>query len=145
MNYVFVINPLAGNGELRNGLPDKIRALDLPGPTELYYTKAEADASAFVRGYCAEHRDTEIRFISCGGDGTLSEVVGGAVGFRNASVTCFPCGSGNDFVKTWGGASRFLDLRELALAPDHLIDLLKVGDFYSLNVVNFGLDAYVAI
>lgn len=61
------------------------------------------------------------------------------------SVSCYPCGSGNDFVKAFGGAELFLDIAKLITAPTRKLDLLKVGDRYSNNVVNFGFDTTVAI
>ena len=57
-------------------------------------------ARDFVSNYCREHGDEEKRFYSCGGDGTLNEVANGAVGFSKTEITCFPVGSGNDFVRT---------------------------------------------
>ena len=86
-----------------------------------------------------------MRFIACGGDGTINEVFNGAVGQKNVSVSCYPCGSGNDFVKAFGGAELFLDIAKLITAPTRKLDLLKVGDRYSNNVVNFGFDTTVAI
>ncbi|MBO4818683.1 MAG: hypothetical protein J5528_00970, partial [Firmicutes bacterium] len=75
----------------------------------------------------------------------ISEVFNGAVGAENVSVSCYPCGSGNDFVKAFGGAELFSDIEKLMHAKVRPLDLLKVGDRYSNNVVNFGFDTTVAI
>ena len=112
---------------------------------EVYETKAVGDATAYVREYAAAHEGEEIRFIACGGDGTVNEVFNGAVGLKNVSVTVYPCGSGNDFVKAYGGAEKFLDVEKLVHAGTRKLDLLKVGDRYSNNVTNFGFDTTVAI
>lgn len=141
MKHVFVINPVAGYKnavdkltKLLDGYKDKYDIL-------IHVTTSEKDASAFSKEYALSNPDKEIRFYSCGGDGTLGEVVNGIVGIKNASITCFPCGSGNDFVKSVGGKEKFLDLEKLFNAKIRKLDLIKVNDYYSLNVVNVGFDA----
>ena len=142
MKKVFIINPKAGESDNA----EKIRAAAKAVPEcEFYVTKAVGDATRFVREWCAEHPGEQVRFIACGGDGTINEVFNGAVGCDGVSVSCYPCGSGNDFVKAFGGAERFADIEKLASAPTRKLDLLKVGDRYSNNVVNFGFDTTVAI
>lgn len=145
MKFIFVINPMAGEG----GAAAEIRrAADLTAEKEnceFYETAAPGDATCFVRKKCEELCGETVRFIACGGDGTINEVFNGAVGFENAEVTCYPCGSGNDFVKVFGGAEKFKNVEALLSAPVRPLDLLKVGDRYSVNVVNFGFDTTVAI
>ena len=145
MKYIFVVNPLAGPG----GAEEKIRAAiaELPEKElcEVYITKGVGDATSFVRDTCAARGGEQLRFIACGGDGTINEVFSGAMGAANVSLTCYPCGSGNDFVKCMGGAESFLDVAALVRAKEQPLDVLKVGDRYSMNVTNFGFDTTVAI
>jgi diacylglycerol kinase (ATP) len=108
-------------------------------------TEQPGEAIDYVRNYCTQHADEEVRVIACGGDGTINEVFNGAVGFANVSVSCYPAGSGNDFVKVFGGSEKFRDIPSLMKAPVQKLDLLKVGGRYSVNVVNFGFDTTVAI
>ena len=82
----------------------------------IHVTTDETDACKFSREYSLSHPEEDIRFYSCGGDGTLGEIVNGIVGIKNASVTCFPCGSGNDFVKSLGGKERFLNIEKLGFS-----------------------------
>ena len=144
MRYVFVVNPKAGAGTAEQTVREAVNALPEKDLCEIYVTKGLKDATVFVKGWCEEHPDEEVRFIACGGDGTISEVVNGLVGYPKASFTCYPCGSGNDFVKTFG-AEKFLDIPALIHAEEQPLDLLKVGDRYSNNVVNFGFDTTVAL
>ena len=65
----------------------------------------QADAINFVKRRCSENEEDTV-FVACGGDGTLNAIVNGAIGFNNALVTCYPCGSGNDFVKIYGGKEK---------------------------------------
>lgn len=145
MKYIFVVNPFAGQGQSENMVRSAIEKLPQKDDCEVYITKAVGDATVFVKNYCETNKDEAVRFIACGGDGTINEVFNGAVGFENVSVTCYPCGSGNDFVKVFGGSETFSDIKKLVEAPEQKLDLLKVGDRYSINVTNFGFDTTVAI
>ena len=141
MKHIFIVNPAAGKEEFRNDLSRRLHSVS--ADFQVYLTKAPKDATRFVRKYCSENSEP-VRFYACGGDGTLSEVAAGIVGFENAELSCCPCGSGNDFVKYYGGEEAFRDIEALINAPSHPIDLIKINDTYSLNVVNFGFDTHVA-
>ena len=145
MKYVFIVNPHAGNTDRVQLIRNAIDGLPEKADCEIYPTKAPCDATAYVGKWCDEHPGEEVRFIACGGDGTVNEVFSGAVGRENVSVTCYPCGSGNDFVKAFGGADKFLSVPALLRAPTRPLDMLKAGDRYSDNGVNFGFDTTVAI
>ena len=144
MKYYFILNPLAGAGTAEAELTAKIQNLSRSGDCFLYKTKAPNDATEFVRQTISEYPDEDLRFIACGGDGTINEVFTGAVGAERASVSVWPCGSGNDFVKVFG-AEKFQDLDALLDAPSAPMDALKVSDRYSFNVTNFGFDTTVAV
>ncbi len=146
MKHIFVYNPAAG----RNAkaaiaeLKEKMKAYDGKLEYEFYPTKAACDATAYVKARCASEPDEQLRFYACGGDGTANEVLHGIVGAANASMTCYPCGSGNDFVKYYGGAEHFLDVDALLNGVEQPIDVMRIDDRYALNVTNFGFDATVA-
>ncbi len=143
MKHVFIVNPAAGPGDATEEIREK-----LAGYTgydwEMYTTSCPGDATVFVRKYIAEHPGEEVRFYACGGDGTANEVAYGLYGSDNAGFTIYPSGSGNDFVKYYGGKERFLDIGKLLEAEDTRIDLLKINDRISVNVINFGFDTCVA-
>lgn len=144
MKHVFIINPVAGFENSFNILSDKLKEFKDKYDITVHVTSSIKDATEYTRDFCKAHEGEEIRFYSCGGDGTLGEVVNAIVGNDNASVTCFPCGSGNDFVKSVGGKERFLDLESLFNAENKKIDVIKInGDYYSLNVINLGFEARV--
>lgn len=145
MKFVFIVNPKAGAGESEKTVRDAISKLSQKDNCEVYITKAAGDAIDFVKSWCNANKGEEVRFIACGGDGTINEVFNGAVGYENVSVSCFPCGSGNDFVKVFGGQETFSDIAKIVDAPTRKLDLMKVGDRYSVNVTNFGFDTTVAI
>ncbi len=145
MKYIFVINPCAGrNGDVGGVIREAVASLPEKEACILYETRRPGDATAYVQSLCAASEEA-VRFIACGGDGTINEVFNGAVGFPNASVSCYPCGSGNDFVKCFGGKEAFMNVAGLLRAPVQKFDLLKIGDRYCVNICNFGFDTTVAV
>ena len=143
MQYQFIVNPAAGQPGAREAVEAGLKALTEPVRYEIYETKAAGDAVAYVSGWCDAHPAEEACFVACGGDGTLNEVVRGAIGKPNAFITCYPCGSGNDFVKYYGCKENFLDIGRLVRGTEHKIDGMRVNDTYAVNVVNFGFDTCV--
>lgn len=145
MKYIFIINPLAGEGGALEKIKEGISQLKQSKDCEIYLTKAVLDATKYVKKKIKDADGEKIRFIACGGDGTINEVFEGAVGHDNVSVSVYPCGSGNDFVKTFGGQDKFLNVKSLVEAKEQKLDAMKVGKRYSFNVTNFGFDTTVAI
>lgn len=142
MKHIFIVNPAAGINDASNIVKSAVDNSEYSADCEIYCTKAPGDAASYVRLRCGETHE-QLRFYACGGDGTLNEVVNGAAGFENAAVGCFPHGSGNDFVKYYGGVDAFMNVDDLICGEEHPIDLIKVGGDYSINVCNFGFDAEV--
>ncbi|MCR5068163.1 MAG: YegS/Rv2252/BmrU family lipid kinase [Erysipelotrichaceae bacterium] len=141
MKYVFVINPAAGRENSEDGLLQQLNSrkdLDY----EIYYTKAPHDAADFVINTCAKHPDEQFCFVAAGGDGTLNEVVNGAARCQNASFGCWPCGSGNDFIKYYGEVENAANLDNLIKGTLKPIDLMLInGETYSMNVIDIGFDS----
>ena len=146
MKHIFVYNPIAGKdtNAVARELRERMHRYDGRLSYEFYATKSPGDATDYVRARCESEPTEELRFYACGGDGTANEVMQGVVGHENASMTCYPCGSGNDYVKYYGGAARFLDLEGLLTGEERRVDLMRIGNNYSMNVTNFGFDTAVA-
>lgn len=143
MKHIFILNPAAGKENALQTLEQQLKSKFKGVDCEIYLTKAPKDAISYIKDYCRTYAEP-VRFYACGGDGTLNEVVNGAVGFAHASVGCYPCGSGNDFVKYYGGKEYFLDLSAQLEAEEEEIDLVRVGDRYAINAAHFGFDSCVA-
>lgn len=147
MKHVFIINPVAGSHDQTKETEEAIKAV-LGDEAVVHVTKAHLDAFEFVKQWLATSSEA-VRFYACGGDGTLNEVAHAAMNHENASVACYPIGSGNDFIKVYGTATDFRDLKALVAAEDQVIDLLKIKDArgtqdeISINVVNLGFDSQV--
>ncbi len=142
MKYVFIINPASGANMPKDFIEKEINSLNGKYDILLHYTSAPNEATSFIKEYL-KNNDGEFRFIACGGDGTINEVANGIYGYENASMTAYPCGSGDDFVKSVGGIEKHKSVENLILAKNHKIDLIKVNDKLCINVCNFGFDAEV--
>lgn len=142
MKHIFVVNPAAGTEDATAAIRETLSKYDGKLDYEIYVTQGAKDATAFVQSRVAE--GGSLRFYACGGDGTINEVVSGLVGAENVSLAVYPVGSGNDFIKYYGKREDFLDLDGLIEGVEDTIDVIRVGDRYSVNVCNFGFDTTVA-
>ena len=140
MKHIFLYNPAAGLGEDKALIEAAVAQNE---DCEFYETKGPRDATVYVEKRIAAAPDDRLCFVACGGDGTINEVASGVAGHTNACFTVFPCGSGNDFVKVFGGRERFLDIDALLAAEPAPIDILKVDDRWCINVFSFGFDTSV--
>ena len=145
MKHLFIVNPAAGKYDRTEEFTRRIRAACDPRQLdyEIRVSSHKGNCAEFARE--AGERGEECRIYACGGDGTLNEIVCGAAGYPNLSVTHFPGGSGNDFIRIFDDPSAFSDLDRLLDAEESLFDLIRVGDLgYSLNICSMGIDARVA-
>ena len=142
MEHIFVINPAAGASDSTKIIEEAIAKSKSAANCHIYCTKKPGDATDFVARKCSQTAGP-VRFYACGGDGTLNEVVNGAINFPDASVGVYPCGSGNDFVKYYGGAQGFMNIDDLIDGEEHQIDLILANGKYCINVFDFGFDTAV--
>lgn len=149
MKTVFVINPTAGGGKKTKALIEKIRAIS-EQDVVLYITKAPRDAAAFVKSFCEEYGGG--RFIACGGDGTLNEVLNGAIGFPNVEIGVIPIGSGNDFCRAFCPETSYEDVPGQVSGAGVSCDAIRyktetdkgTQTGYCANMFNIGFDCNVA-
>lgn len=151
MKTVFIINPMAGKKRNIEALKDSILAAKekLSADVQIYVTRAVGDATDFVRSLCTDER---VRFIACGGDGTLSEVLNGAKDRAEAEIGVIPIGTGNDFSRNFGDGYDFLDPSLQITGRTTLCDAIKYTtttdgktfEGYCANMFNIGFDCNVA-
>lgn len=143
MKHIFIINPTAGKGKAVAKFMPQIKnyisthEID----AEIYITKASGDGRAHVKEI-AEKGDP-VRFYSCGGDGTLYEVVNGAYKCSNAEVASIPLGSGNDFARILGKAEDLINIEAQVNGTVTKFDLIKCGDNVAINQCSMGIDAEI--
>lgn len=149
MKHLIILNRAASSGSNKDEIIPLIKKAFENLDYEIYETTAPRSAVAYLKGYFKKEAQETVRVYAFGGDGTIHEVVNGIVDAPNAELAIYPVGTGNDFVKYYGGKEKFLDLNMLTTAEAKPIDLSKVSGgnlrepWYSINVVNFGFDAVV--
>ena len=144
MKHLFIVNPVAGWKDMTETVCARVARYfsGREGRFEIYTTRAPLDACDKIRRE-AEKCDA-LRVYACGGDGTLNECVSAAYGLENVAVTCFPTGTGNDFIKTFGEeAERFSDLGALIEGETHRLDLIRCNDRLCMNICSVGVDARI--
>ncbi len=144
MKHVFVVNPCAGMRDCSDEIAARLDIEEIDA--EIYVTRGPRDATRFVGQWFRDHAGEDVRFYACGGDGTLNEVVSGVMegesGSRRVEVACYPCGSGDDFVRYWQGKD-FTDIAALVRGTVVPVDVMRVGDRYCVNTLNYGFEAAV--
>lgn len=155
MKHVFIINPASGKKDKREKLIAKIdsAARNLNVDHEIYFTKSQGDGKSYLRSLCQEAKNSgeTLRIYGCGGDGTLNEMVNGALGYDNVEIGIIPIGTGNDYVRNYGNPSDFLNIENQIKGTAKSSDLIKyvakyedsITEGYCANMFNIGFDCNV--
>ena len=142
MRYVFIANPQAGNNSYEKYRDRLAMACDKIGaPYKFMLTQKPGDLTDFARS--EGQIGDEVRIIVLGGDGAVCCAANGIIGMDNVEFGCIPCGSGNDYVRTFGGVDGFLDIENYITAPSRYVDAISTGHFNSLNICSMGIDAII--
>lgn len=149
MKYIFIINPTAGKVDRSKQLSEMITTVfkkhNLQNDLIIHISEALGEATTYTKTM-AQTYTTRLRFYACGGDGTLTEVVNGAYGHPHCAVGVLPIGTGNDFIKTFKEYTMddFLDIERQIFAREEVIDLMRIKDIVSINLISTGLDSAIA-
>ncbi|MCX6254050.1 MAG: diacylglycerol kinase family lipid kinase [Bacteroidia bacterium] len=142
--WVFIINPIAGNGFAKTIVPiveEMIKKHNVDAEvvfTERIGHATELSAKFYEKGF---------RYIiGVGGDGTLNEIARPLVNKKDVTIGIIPAGTGNDFIQILGFPGRFGDndwdtffkIKVIAM------DAGSVNGMIFLNGMGLGFDAQVA-
>ena len=143
MKHLFIVNPAAGSRNQTEDYRKKIAQVCESRGLDYSIRVSGAPGRCCKIAREAAESGESYRIYACGGDGTLNEVVNGAAGFDNVSVTVFSGGSGNDFARMFSDPNAFKSLERLLDAEEVDFDLIKCNEDYSLNICSVGLDARI--
>ena len=145
MRYVFIINPRAGKRNPQKWFFPRIETFFAAHeiPYRVPVTEYAGHATEIVREEAAQGES--IRGIAVGGDGTLREVACGAAGFPHVEVGLLPCGSGNDYLRSYGVKEDFLDPERLVGGQAYPVDMIESDYLPALNLCSVGIDSQVAM
>jgi YegS/Rv2252/BmrU family lipid kinase len=142
LSICFIFNPSANRKRAErelNWLQDQTKSRW--NDVHIHYVSPADDISELTKEL-AERFDV---IVGCGGDGTISRVLNGAVG-TDVTVGLLPIGSGNDFAKSIH-LPKDLDecLQIIKKGTPKEIDMLKVSgdsDTWCCNTLGFGFDGW---
>jgi diacylglycerol kinase (ATP) len=142
--WVFIVNPIAGNGDGKAIVP-KIREM-------LVRYKIDAEIVFTARsGHAAELSEEYMKkgfryIIAVGGDGTFNEICRPLIDNKDVITGIIPAGTGNDFIQILGFPNRFMDSDWENFFKKTVIglDAGSVNGMIFLNGMGLGFDAQVA-
>ncbi len=162
MKHVFIMNPESGKVRNRNRLINEIQdaAAELDIDYEIYFTKRQGDGTAYCKELCeryckasgdAPSDEPVLRIYGCGGDGTINELVNGCFGYDGVEIGAIPMGTGNDYIRNYGKAADFKDIRRQIRGKSAGSDLIGFRAVYDKNIMkgycanmfNIGFDCNV--
>ena len=143
MKHLFIINPAAGSHDRTKFYSKLIREVCTRHRLDFQIMVSGAPGHCTALARHAAQSGEPVRIYACGGDGTLNEVVAGAAGFPNASVSVLSGGSGNDFTKLFSEPDAFRDLERLLNCEEAEFDLIRCNEDLALNICSVGLDARI--
>ena len=145
MTWQILYNPKAGNGRGKEGA-EKLK--DILHNGELTFTDMTdiTDTAAFQRSLGADDK-----LVICGGDGTLNEVLNGAIKYENLTVGVVPIGTGNDFCRNFPDEGDFMDIEAQLTGKVIKCDAIRYSGVmegknqtrYCANMFNIGFDCNV--
>lgn len=95
----FIVNPMAGNGESLKVWKKAEKILQSKAvPHEVFFTREKGHALRLTKEILSGTKQ-DTRMIAVGGDGTINEMINGAIGFPHAIIGSLAAGSGNDYVR----------------------------------------------
>ncbi|MCX6321197.1 MAG: diacylglycerol kinase family protein, partial [Bacteroidia bacterium] len=142
--WVFIINPIAGNGFAKTIVPkleEMIKKYSIDA--EIVFTERIGHATELAGRYF----ERGFRYIiGVGGDGTLNEIARPLVNKKDVTIGVIPAGTGNDFIQILGFPNRFEDSDWDIFFKSKVIamDAGNVNGMIFLNGMGLGFDAQVA-
>jgi diacylglycerol kinase family enzyme len=145
VRHLFIINPQATR--LRNKTNELVKEIEdffrseKNSNYDIHITRWERDATGYVRRY-AQNADKPLRIHSCGGSGTLFEVVNGAVGIDDVEIAAYPMGRGNPLLRYFNkDIKHFKSIQKQVYSGTTPFDLLRCGHIYGITYGLIGIEA----
>ena len=137
MKLLFIYNPNAGRGVVKNNLSDIVEVFCNSGyRVTIYATAAPGDARRTVKEY-GEKYD---RIVCCGGDGTLNEVTDGLMELKKCPPCGYiPAGTVNDFAHSFQLPHNMVEAAKIAVeGTPFLCDVGELNGDYFDYIAAFG-------
>ncbi|PKQ63147.1 hypothetical protein BZG02_10315 [Labilibaculum filiforme] len=136
-DIIFVINPHSGTKS------SKIlrKFIQIAPEVDYFISNSLEEFDVFLTTKCEKYKV----LIICGGDGTINTTLKYLVRYPNLKLAVLPNGSGNGFARELGFTGDIKKLLNKILKGEtEMVDLLKVNNELSCNMLGLGFDSYVA-
>ena len=136
------MNPRAGKGNIKKKIPQIVENFEKQGhTTKVVYTSKESGLRKIIDSQANEY---EI-IVSCGGDGTLNEVVNAIMKLKEKPKLSFiPLGTTNDFANTLDMPTKELSLSEnINTSKSVLCDIGSFNEKYFNYIAAFGIFTHI--
>ena len=142
--WVFIVNPVAGNGYAKQIVPileQKLKEHNVLA--DIVFTDNKGHATDLAIQYCEKNYKY---IIGVGGDGTINEIARAIIGKPNVITGIIPAGTGNDTIQICGFPNRFKDEHWNIFFESHIkpLDIGSCNGHIFLNGMGIGFDAQVA-
>lgn len=145
MRYVLIVNPVAGKrNPLLEAFPS-IRDVFRSRNVDFTFHETKYPRHATELAAAEAGKGDDVRIFGLGGDGTLNEIAAGIFGKKNVEIGIFPCGSGNDYIKTFGAEKDFRSPEKQIRAKSRCVDIIRSGDRFAVNLCSAGMDAKIPL
>ena len=137
MNALMIINPISGKMVLTRHYTEITDIFKNAGyHLDVRCTTGKGSAAEIIKK-CASDCDL---IICCGGDGTLNDIINGAMEYANhIPIGYIPCGTTNDFASSIGLSKNVVTAaRDIVSGVVAQVDVGKFGDTYFSYVASFG-------
>lgn len=148
MEVHFIINPYAGNGQGMKRWRQFEQQLAIP--YQIHLTKFVGHTLVLANDIAGRAtKENPVCLIAIGGDGTIHEVLNGAVHFENVYLGVISAGSGNDFARGYQAFETSKQLEQFIKTVNSTSHDCGVVNFngttiYFINNFGVGFDALVA-
>ncbi len=134
---LFIFNPTAGRGKIKNKLFDIVDTFVRSGYQVLVYPTQKRGDATNILGNGQEQVDL---IVSAGGDGTLNEVVSGLmISGKNVPIGLIPAGSMNDVSHSFKISRNIMNaVKGIVTGKPYSMDIGKLNDKYFIYVAAFG-------
>jgi len=142
--WVFIINPIAGNGFAKTLVPKLEEMINKHNiDAELVFTERSGHATQLSQKYLEKGFSY---IIGVGGDGTFNEIARPLINQKNVISGLIPAGTGNDFIQIPGFPNRFAEKEWDIFFKANVItmDAGSCNGMIFLNGMGLGFDAQVA-
>lgn len=114
---LFIVNPNAGKMAIRDNIIDILCKFNSAGYDNTVYITQKADDAT---NYIMDRGTGYDLIVSCGGDGTFSEIIQGISrsDYKFGSVSCIPAGTVNDFANSLGMPKEMQECASVILASE---------------------------